>query len=139
MNVEAFLLCDCATDQRGKLNVLGAFDTIFFKEAPGGIRACSIAARIRFEKIESGEHDIRLSIIDADGNHIAPPLEGKIKVGIGHDADSVAVNFILGMRDLKFERFGTYRVDLAINGQLQKSLPIRAVQAKQAEPKEPMN
>ena len=139
MNVEAFLLCDCATDQRGKLNVLGAFDTMFFKELPGVFRACSIAARVRFERIESGEHDIRLSIIDADGKRIVPPLEGKVKVGIGPDVDSVAVNFILAMRDLKFENYGLFRVDLAIDGQLQKSLPIRVVQVNQPEPNEPMN
>ena len=29
MNLESFLLCDAATDQQGKLNVLGAFDNIF--------------------------------------------------------------------------------------------------------------
>ncbi|MHC4882477.1 MAG: DUF6941 family protein, partial [Planctomycetota bacterium] len=32
--MEAFLLCDAATDQNGKLNVLGAFDNIFAKETP---------------------------------------------------------------------------------------------------------
>jgi hypothetical protein len=139
MNVEAFLLCDCATDQRGKLNILGAFDTLFFKELPGVFRACSIAARVRFDRIESGEHKIRLCIIDADGKRIVPPLEGKLNIGIGPDADSVAANFILGMRDLKFERFGLYRIDLAIDGQLQKSLPIRVVEVKQQEPNQPMN
>ena len=28
MNIEAFLLCDAATDSAGKLNVLGAFDQL---------------------------------------------------------------------------------------------------------------
>ena len=58
MNVEAFLLCDCATDQNGKMNILGAFDTLFFKEMPGVFKACSIAARVRFEKIETGDETI---------------------------------------------------------------------------------
>jgi len=131
MNVEAFLLCDCATDQNGKLNVLGAFDTLFFNELPGVFRACSIASRVRFERIEAGEHDIRLSIIDADGKRIVPPLNGKVKVGIGTEVDSVAVNFVLALRDIEFQRFGLYRVDLAIDGQLQKSLPIRVIQVRQ--------
>ena len=131
MNIEAFLLCDCATDQQGKLNVLGAFDSLFFKEMPGVFQICSIAARVRFEKIEVGEHELRLSIIDADGKHIVPPLGGKVTVRIGKDADSIAVNFVLNLRDLKFERFGMHRVDFAIDGQLQKSLPIRVVELKQ--------
>jgi hypothetical protein len=134
MNIEAFLLCDCATDQRGKLNVLGAFDTLFFKEVPGVFQACSIAARVRFEKIETGDHEIRLSIIDADGKHIVPPLGGKASVRIGEDTDSVAVNFVLNLRDIKFESFGMHRVDFAIDGQLQKSLPIRVIEIKQPPP-----
>lgn len=130
MNIEAFLLCDCATDQQGKLNVLGAFDTLFFKELPGVFQACSIAARIRFEKIEAGEHELRLSIIDADGKHVVPTLGGKVVVRMGKDSDSVPVNFILNLRDIKFESFGRYRVDIAMDGQLQKSLPIRVVEIK---------
>ena len=130
MNIEAFLLCDCATDQQGKLNVLGAFDTLFFKELPGVFKACSIAARVRFEKIEAGEHELRLTIIDADGKHVVPPLGGKVNVRIGKNSDSVPVNLILNIRDLKFESFGRYRVDFALDSQLQKSLPIRVVEIK---------
>jgi len=135
MNIEAFLLCDCATDQRGKLNVLGAFDTLFFKEVPGVFQACSIAARVRFEKIETGDHEIRLSIIDTDGKHVVPPLGGKASVRIGEDSDSVVVNFVFNMRDIKFEKFGMHRVDFAMDGQLQKSLPIRVVEIKPPPPK----
>ena len=50
MNIEAFLLCDAATDQLGKLNILGAFDNIFTKKVPFVHPACTIVARIRFEK-----------------------------------------------------------------------------------------
>jgi len=62
MNIEAFLLCDAATDQNGKLNVLGAFDNIFAKEMPTRHRACSIASRIRFSKIEAGDHTVKIFI-----------------------------------------------------------------------------
>ena len=34
MNIEAFLLCDAATDQQGKLNILGAFDNLYAKKIP---------------------------------------------------------------------------------------------------------
>ena len=51
MNIEAFLLCDAATGHQGKLNVLGAFDTIYAKQLPVIHPACAIALRIRFTKI----------------------------------------------------------------------------------------
>ncbi|MHC4906307.1 MAG: DUF6941 family protein [Planctomycetota bacterium] len=129
MNMEAFLLCDAATDQNGKLNVLGAFDNIFAKETPVRHRGCSIAARIRFSKIEAGDHSVEIFIVDADGNSIGPKLEGGISVRIGDNAPDAVVNLILNMQNLEFQRYGQYQIDLAIDGAVLASLPlhIRAV------------
>ncbi|MHC5119734.1 MAG: DUF6941 family protein [Planctomycetota bacterium] len=129
MNMEAFLLCDAATDQNGKLNVLGAFDNIFAKETPVRHRGCSIAARIRFSKIEAGDHSVEIFIVDADGNSIGPKLEGGISVRIGDNAPDAVVNLILNMQNLEFQQYGQYQIDLAIDGAVLASLPlhIRAV------------
>ena len=124
MNTESFLLCDAATDQRGKLNVLGAFDSLFAKELPVRHRACSIAARIRFSKIEAGDHTVRIFIIDADGNSIGPKLEGNIGVRIGNNASTAAVNLILNVQNLEFKQYGQYQIDLAVNGNVLASLPL---------------
>jgi len=131
MNIEAFLLCDAATNQNGKLNVLGAFDHIFAKETPTRHRACSIAARIRFSKIEAGDHTVKIFIIDADGNSIGPKLEGNISVRIGDNAPAIAVNLILNMQNLEFQHHGQYQIDLAIDGTVQASLPLHVRQVPQ--------
>lgn len=124
MNIEAFLLCDAATDQRGKLNVLGAFDNIFAKELPIRHPSCSIAARIRFSKIEAADHAVRIFIIDADGNSIGPKLEGNIAVRIGEGASTAVVNLILNIQNLEFTKYGQYQIDLAVDGNVQASLPL---------------
>jgi hypothetical protein len=124
MDIEAFLLCDAATDQQGKLNVLGAFDTIWAKKLPAIHPACAIAARIRFEKVEEGNHPIRICIIDEDGKSICPKLEGNMNVRIGDDVDSTATNIVLNIQRLKFEKYGQYRIDLAIDNQIKGSLPF---------------
>ncbi len=125
MNIEAFLLCDAATEQQGKLNVLGSFDNIFAKQLPAAHPACAIATRIRFQKIEGGNHTVRIHIIDEDGHSIAPKLEGNIAVHVKDDSDSAVVNLILNVQGQKFEKYGTYRIDLAIDGNIQASLPLR--------------
>ncbi len=124
MNIDAFLLCDCATDQGGKLNVLGAFDSIFARKMPVVHRACAIAARIRFEKIEEGEHKVRVDVIDEDGKAIVPRLDGEISVRIREDAGSSGTNLILNLQGLKFERYGRYSINLAIDGRQVQSLPF---------------
>jgi len=124
MNIEAFLLCDCATDQRGKLNVLGAFDSIYAKKTPIVHPACTVATRIRFERIEEGEHNVSINVIDEDGRAIVPRLDGKISVRAREDVGSSVVNLILNLQRLKFENYGEYRIDLAIDGKVEGSLPF---------------
>ena len=124
MNIEAFLLCDCATDQRGKLKVLGAFDSIYARKMPTVHPACTVAARIRFEKIEQGEHKVRIDVIDQDGRPIVPRLNGNISVRARDDVGSSVVNLILNLQRSKFENYGEYRIDLAIDGKVEGSLPF---------------
>ncbi len=124
MNIEAFLLCDCATDQRGKLNVLGAFDSIYAKKTPIVHPACTVATRIRFERIEEGEHKVSINVIDQDGKSVIPRLNGNISVKARPDAGSTVVNLILNLQRLKFENYGEYRIDLAIDEKLEGSLPF---------------
>lgn len=128
MNIEAFLLCECATEGAGKLNVLGAFDIISSKKMPVVHPACTIAARIRFDKIEEGEHSVRIHIIDQDGNNIGPKLEGSISVRTRPGQDSMGANLILNIQRLEFKQYGQYRIDLAIDGNVKASLPLRLIE-----------
>ena len=125
MNIEAFLLCDAATEQQGKLNILGAFDNIWTKELPAIHPACSVVTRIRFDKIEDGNHSVRIHIIDYDGKNIGPKLEGNISVRTGPGLDSSVTNLILNIQGLEFKQYGQYRIDLAIDGDIKASLPLR--------------
>lgn len=125
MNIEAFLLCDAATDQQGKLNVLGAFDNIWVKQLPAKHPFCSIVTRIRFERIEDGDHSVKIHIIDEDGKNIGPKPEGNISVLTGPGFDSSVANLILTIQGLEFKQFGKYQIDLAVDGNIQASLPLR--------------
>jgi hypothetical protein len=127
MNIEAFLLCDAATEQQGKLNVLGAFDNIYAKKVPTVHPACTIVARIRFDKIEEGNHSVRIQIIDQDGNNIGPKLEGNISVRTTPGHDSTGANLILNIQRLEFKQYGQYRIDLAIDNKIEGSLPFHVI------------
>jgi hypothetical protein len=108
----------------GKLNILGAFDGIFAAQMPCKHPACTIAVRVRFERIEDGDHKIRVQIIDRDGKPLGPKLDGNISVRFRDDSDSSVVNLVLNIQGLEFKAFGRYRIDLAIDGQMRGSLPF---------------
>jgi hypothetical protein len=125
MEIEAFLLCDCATAGGGKLNVLGAFDIIWTRQMPAVHPACAVVTRARFSKIEQGQHDIRITIIDEDGNIIGPDLKDAISITVPPNEDSIVRNMILNIHGLRFNQPGQYRVDLSIDGRQVASLPLK--------------
>ncbi|MHC4396042.1 MAG: DUF6941 family protein [Planctomycetota bacterium] len=128
MEIEAFLLCDCATQGQGKLNVLGAFDRIYSPKIPAVHPACTIAARIRFTAFEEGSHRIKINVVDADGNKAGPELEDNITVRVGDGESTCVRNLILNIQGLKLENFGDYRIDLAIDGRQEATLPLSVVE-----------
>ena len=124
MNIEAFLLCDAATEQQGKLNVLGAFDTIYVKQLPAIHPACTVALRIRFEISEEGSHPVKILVIDEDAKPAGPKLEGNINVKVSEGKDSMIANLVLNIQRLKFDKYGQYRIDLTIDNQTMTDLPF---------------
>lgn len=125
MHVEVFALCDAATSHAGKLNLLGVFDTIYTAEIPVKYPACTIAIRLRWERIEAHqEHRIRLQFVDEDGREVIPAWEGRMQVQPLPDRSSVASDLTLNLQQTAFNQYGQYALDLAINGRLEASLPL---------------
>ena len=127
MDVEVFALCDAATDSGGKLNVLGAFDRINSRKFPLVHPHCAIALRVRFDRIEEGNHRVKISLIDEDGKSIIPGIDGNIGIKFPGEVQSVCANMVLNMNGLKFERAGQYSIELALDGRHEKSLPVNVV------------
>jgi len=130
MNIEVYSLCDAATNDAGKLNMLGAFDTILAGQLPLIHPQCTIALRIRFESIERGEHRVAVTFVDLDGRNIIPPANGTINVNFPDGQRSGSANLILNIQRLKLEKYGEYSIDLAIDGRSEGSLPLFVIQPK---------
>ena len=127
MEIEIFALCDAATDYGGKLNLLGTFDFIRTKQLPATHPHCAVALRVRFERIEEGDHRVRISIVDDDGKSISPNVDGNIGVKCPPNLSSICANMVLNINGMKFEKPGRYSVDLAIDNRHEKSLPLTIV------------
>lgn len=116
MIIEAFLICDAATDQHGKLNVLGAFDSIRAAKFPCIHPACTIALRIRFFYEENGDHTIRICVLNEDGSEIIPTLQGNMHIATPVVEEWSVSNLILNLQHLKFDRPGDYSIALEVDG-----------------------
>lgn len=125
MNIQVAVLCDAATDDNGKLNLLGAFDTIYARELPAVHPQCSVALRVTFFSGDEGKHTLRLNFVDADGRSIMPDFPPiPVEVVLPDDVHFGTRNFIINIQQLKFDEPGLYSVDIALDEQSQASIPL---------------
>ena len=125
MKIEIFSLCDAATDNQGKLNILGTFDQIYAAKIPVVHPACAIAMRLRFDKMEEGIHRVKLQLVNPDGVPVFRPMEGEVNPRMADDVESMAVNLILNVQHIKFEEYADYQLNLTIEDVGMAVLPLR--------------
>jgi hypothetical protein len=124
MDIQIAVLCDAATDQFGKLNILGTFDTIQAPALPAIHPQCSVALRMTFNKVEEGPHKVRLNFVDEDGRPVMPDIDIPIEVVVPEDAIFVSRNFIVNIQKLKFDKEGHYSINIALDGRQVGSIPL---------------
>jgi len=125
MNIQVAVLCDAATDDNGKLNLLGAFDTIYARELPAEHPQCSVALRMTFSSGDEGKHELRLNFVDADGRSIMPDFPTiPVEVVLPDEVHFCTRNFIVNFQRLRFEEAGLYSVDISLDSHPQASIPL---------------
>jgi hypothetical protein len=125
MKLELLALCDAATESGGKLNILGAFDTLHAVQQPIRHPACAVVVRIRFSTGEEGQYDFRLRFIDCDGQRIGrADLQGNVNVRFPQGTETAVVNLIVNIQNIEFPTFGEHRIDLLLNEELIGALPL---------------
>ena len=136
MNVQVAVLCDAATDSGGKLNILGAFDTIHAAQLPAVHPQCSIALRVTFEGGEEGAHKLQLTFVNDDGQSVFPGMEIPVQIALPEESHFVTCNFVVNIQQLKFDAPGNYSVDLVLDGKPQASIPLLVKYTPPPEPQE---
>jgi hypothetical protein len=124
MNIQVAVLCDAATDDNGKLNLLGAFDTIYAQQLPAIHPQCAIALRVTFTGVDEGIHKLKLNFVDADGRSIMPGIDIPVEVLLPGDQHFGTRNFIVNIQQLKFEEPGIFAIDVSLDGQVHSSVPL---------------
>jgi len=124
MNIQVAVLCDAATDESGKLNLLGAFDTIYAPQMPAFHPQCAVALRVTFQSGDEGTRKLGLNLINADGRSILQVPEIPVPVTLPDDVHFLTRNFIVNIRELKFDEPGLYSVDVRLDNETVASVPL---------------
>lgn len=124
MEIEIFTLCDFAQDNYSKLTIVGTFDSINAKQFPANHPSCSVASRLRFSNKETGEHDFKLRLIDAEGKEIIQPIQGNINIQPPANGQMSTINFVVNFNQLQFAKPGRYSFEMYIDGDWKSGLPL---------------
>lgn len=124
MEIEIFTLSDFAQDNNSKLTIVGTFDSIHSKQFPTVHPSCSVSCRLRFAAKESGSHDFKLRLIDAESKELIKPVEGNINIGAPANGQFASINIVVNFNQLKFEKAGRYSFELYIDGDWKSGLPL---------------
>ena len=127
MEVQVAVLCDSAADYRGKLCVLGTFDTISTTQMPAVHPHCSIAFRLIFRDEDCGESALRIRLIDEDGSNILPNIEARMQVHLPPDVFFYSRNLVFDLQQMTFHKTGQYSIDLLRNDEMIARIPLQVV------------
>src|SRR5687767_2123192 len=124
MDIQIATLCDAANDSQGKLNILGAFDTLATTKLPAAHYQCCIALRMTFNKGEEGPHKLKISIGDEDGKPVMPGIDIGVEVTVPDETMFLSRNFIINIQQLTLPKPGLYSVDIFMDGNQKGSIPL---------------
>lgn len=124
MNIQVAVLCDAATEDNGKLNLLGAFDTIFAPQLPAVHPQCAVALRLTFMSGDEGARQIKLNFVNADGHAIMAPIDIPVAVALPDDVHFLTRNFIVNIQQLQFAEAGLYSVDVRLDDKSEAGIPL---------------
>lgn len=121
-------LSDAAEAEPGrKFYVLGGgIDVIAGASVPLVHPHMALLMRFLVHPTELGRsHLLEVRLIDADGAELAR-IEGQLEAQSGGPPGRPAgVNVVINMANTRFEQAGDYSVEILMNNQHQKSLPLR--------------
>lgn len=108
----------------------GGFDSIGAATFPAVHPQLSLVARILVHPTEADRsHTLEIKLMDADGGIIAN-IEGNFAAGApSQPGRELAVPLVINIANVQFERPGDYSVEILINNQHMKSLPLRVALA----------
>jgi hypothetical protein len=125
MNIQVAVLCDAATHDGEKLNLLGAFDTIYTTQLPALHPQCAVALRVTFMPGDEGTRTLTLNFINADGKSITPNLPPiSVDVKLQEEEHFVTRSFIINFQQLQFPEAGLYSVDVRFDNESRASIPL---------------
>lgn len=127
----AFLADSAEAEPGRKFYVMGGgIDQISGPRFPLVHPHISLLMRFLLHPTETGHsHHLEIRLMDSDGGELAR-IDGNLDAqGTPQPGRELGVNLVINFQNTRFDRAGDYSVEILMNNQHMKSLPLRVGQA----------
>ena len=138
MKIKLAVLADYANvSQEGKLNIMGIFERVLASSVPIRHPEMKLVIRMAVAHAEQDrDHDVEIQCMDSDDAKLFS-VGGRFRVERSEGiVEPVHVNQILDIRDLIFNKFGSYTFSILINNEIREQIALDIDQMPQ-EPRLP--
>ena len=126
MNVQVAVLCDAATqDNSSKLNLLGAFDTIYAPQCRPCIRNAPWRCASLSPPATRASTNSRSISSTPTATRSCRPWKSRWPLCCPTTRISCHLNFVVNIQQLQFPEAGLYSVDVRLDGKSQASIPLQ--------------
>jgi len=123
--VDFAFICDYA-EATGKINALGiGFDTIFAPNVPAKHPSFFLVVQLRASTVEAGDKQLKISLIDEDGQNVIPDINGKFSVPKPREGLESKARLAVNFGNVEFPKYGSYSVHAVIDGHEMVSIPLK--------------
>jgi hypothetical protein len=129
MEIDFAVVADyAAVTSDGKLVVAGIFDRITAPDMPAVHPTMALAFRVTTDPGSPSVHRVEVHLVGPDGADVLPPFHGEMRAFSADAASPRGAQYVLSLPGVRFQQWGLYTVQVAIDGQLLRTVPFRIVQ-----------
>jgi hypothetical protein len=111
-------ICDYAeASPNGKINALGiGFSNITAHTIPFKHSHFCLVVQVFVSPVEAGKKNVRIALIDEDGNDVIPNIQPTIDVPRPQGRREAVGQFVVELANIEFKKYGAYSIHIAIDG-----------------------
>jgi hypothetical protein len=129
VEIKLALLADAANLSReGKLNILGAFTSIYAPEVPARHPEMQLVLNMDVSPAEAGqEKKIDIKLLGEDGENIGEVSGIFMMPKLRKPGRKMQVGLILPLRDTVFPKEGSYQIAVVVDGRTEIEIPLTVI------------
>lgn len=129
MQLAAAILCDFASVREGLLTVVGGGITRLWRPAVPAPANLSLALMLELHSMELGrDHELAVHVLSEDGEQVVEVKGGFNPAGDLDVGENLLVPMALDLRVATLARFGTYAVEVSVDGTHHRTLQFQVRQ-----------